>query len=151
MPEFPRLQFTGSYGFDCEVAFAIIRQELGDGYGNRLLTGSSAGIPGWRLAMNVLPGTPDGGIEVAGDIISREKYIWDFYIARGAEASGSFILTDPRSGRDYLVGFAENKLSYKNFGIKLYSTGLPLEYRREPGVPTLEDGSLGLMENPDSI
>ncbi len=152
MPEeFEKLQVMGSFGLECGIEFAIVKQRLGDGYSNRILIGSSAGTPDWRLVLNVLPGTPDGGILRGGEIQSRADYFWEFYCRHMARASASFIITDPRTGKLYLAGFVENRLSYRMFAVLLFSSGVALEYRREPGVATLDDGSLGLVENPDTI
>lgn len=149
--EFEKLEDIGDFGLDCGVAFAIVKQKLGEGYSNRLLIGSATGTFDWRLVLNVLPGTPDGGIMVGDELQSRADYFWKFFCRHMARASASFIITDPLSDKDYLVGFAENKLTYRMFAAKLFSSGIALEYRREPGVATLEDGSLGLLENTDSF
>lgn len=150
-PEFEKLQTIGSFGLECGIEFAVIRQQLGDGYSNRLTTGSSAGVRDWSLVYNVLPDTLDGGIMLGTELLSRAKYLYEFFCRHMAQSSKSFIITDPLTGRDYLAGFAENRMSFKLFAVKLFSTGVALEYRREPGVATLDDGSLGLIENPDVI
>jgi len=151
MPEFEKLQFMGSLGRDFGIEFAVVKQQLGDGYSNRITIGSSAGTRDWRLALNVMPGTPDGGIMVDDELQSKATYFWEFYCRHMARASASFIITDSLTGKDFLVGFAENKLTFREFAFLLFSSGVQLEYRREPGVATLEDGSLGVNGNPDSI
>lgn len=149
--EFERLQDIGSFGLDCGVEFAVVRQTLGDGYSHRLTIGSTSGVPDWKLIYKTLPQTLDSPVTVGTDLQSRADYLWNFYCRHMARNSRSFIITDPRSGKDYLVGFAENRLTYQLFAVRLFSSGVALEYRREPGVATLDDGSLGTLENPNVI
>ena len=148
---FEKLEEIGDFGLECGIEFAVIKQKLGDGYSNRLLIGSNLGTLDWRLVFNVLPGTLDGGIMFENDLQARADYLWEFFCRHMARASASFIFTDPRTGKDYLAGFAENRLTYREFAVKLFSSGIALEYRREQGVATLEDGSLGILENTDSF
>ncbi len=150
-PEFEKLEDIGDFGLDCGIEFAVIKQKLDRGYSNRITIGSSTGTFDWRLVFNVLPGTTDGGIMFGEELQSRADYLWEFFCRHLKRNSRSFVITDPRSGKDYLVGFAENRLSYRMFAAKLFSSGIALEYRSEPGVATLEDGSLGILDNPDSF
>ena len=95
---FERLEVMGSFGLECGIEFAVIKQRLGNGYSNRLLIGSSTGTPDWRLLYNVLPGTLDGGILVNDELQSRADYLWKFFNRHMKRASASFVITDPLSG-----------------------------------------------------
>ena len=136
----------GNFGLSAGIRFDIVEQEMGDGYDYSILTGSSAGLRSWALVFKVLPGTKDGGIVIGDEVQSRADYLWDFFLARKAEANSSFILPCPKDGKSYLVKFLEHELSYEMFACQLFSSGVKLQQRREVGVNTLGDGSLGEFE-----
>ena len=149
---YERLQYIGSFGLTCEIGFDILEAEFGDGYDASALVGSDQRLRGWRLVYKVLTGTMDSPIQVnVSELESRADYLWNFFQRRKVEGNSSFIITCPRDGKDYLAKFVDHKLSYEMFATKLFSSGVVLQQRREKGVNTLEDGSLGLRENPDVI
>ena len=151
MSEFQKLQYIGNFGLGLGIEFAIIEQNMGDGYDYSILVGSSAGLRSWQLKLSVLPLNMDKAVFVGTERVSLADYIWNFWCDRKREANSSFIITDPKDGKDYLAKFVEHKLSYEMFMTRLFSTGLALQQRREAGVNELPDGSLGLFENPDVI
>lgn len=136
----------GNFGLSTGIRFELVEQEMGDGYDYSILTGSSAGLRSWALVFKVLPGTLDGGIDLGDEVQSRADYLWNFFLRRKAEANSSFKLVDPKDGKSYLVKFLEHELSYEMFAGQLFSSGVKLVQRREVGVNTLDDGSLGEFE-----
>ena len=145
------LQEIGNFGLSTSIAFSIIEQELGDGYDTSILTGSSAGLRSWALVMKVLPQTLDGGLFHGSELQSRADYLWDFFCRHKALGNASFELVCPKDDKRYLVKFADHELSYELFAVRLFSSGVKIVQRREVGVPTLDDGSLGLVESTDVI
>jgi hypothetical protein len=124
----------GSFGLTEEIEFRVLEFGYGDGYEDGVLIGSTEGTLAWKLVFKVLPGfigQAQGGVFSAE---SRADYLWDFFCRRMAEGNGSFKLISPRSGQMYLAAFAETKLSYELFMTKLFTSGVTLKQRREPGV-----------------
>lgn len=154
MPMRPRLILMGnpSYGIERSIEFAQIVIPMGLRRRIKVVVDDPRGVLSWQLVYNVLPGTLDTPVETdAGVLQSRADYLWQFFCARNGSSPRSFIITDLFDGKDYLVEFADSKLTYKMFAAKLFSSGLTLIQLDEPDVPTLEDGSLGSSENPDQI
>jgi hypothetical protein len=151
MPERETLQEIGSFGLSVEVDFAIVEQDLGDGYDQSILMGSSAGLRAWNLVYKTLPQTLDGAIMRGTELESRADYVWDFFVRMKAAGNASFELICPKDGKRYLVKFAEHKISYELFMVRLFSSGVRIVQRRDVGVSELPDGSLGSTENPDGI
>jgi hypothetical protein len=152
LEEFEKLKITGSFGLSCGIEFDILSIEYGDGYHDSALVGSEEGTRSWQLIYKVLPGSQDGMIQVSDTVLQpRSDYLWDFVCRRMKEGNSSFILTCPRDGKDYLVGFVEPRTTYEMFAVRLFSTGLLIKQRRERGVASLDDSSLGVSENTDSF
>jgi hypothetical protein len=150
--EFERLQEIGSFGLSCSIGFDILEADYGDGYDDSALVGSTEGTRGWQLVYKVLPGTMDSPVEVSdAELQSRADYLWNFFCRHKAGGNTSFTITCPRDGKDYLAKFVEHEMTYEMFAVKLFSTGLQLRQRRERGVATLDDSSLGESENTDRI
>lgn len=147
MKEFEELKYIGSFGLVCSISFDYIEHQFGDGYDETLVVGSSTGLREWQLKYKVLPGTLDRPIQLDnGDLLSRADYLWDLFNRLKADGNKSLIITCPRDGKRYLAKIVEPKLSYEMFMVKLFSSGLTLRQRRERGVATLDDGSLGDLE-----
>jgi hypothetical protein len=154
MPDlsFPRLQYVVLDGHEAEVEFAVFSADFGDGYGARALVGSPTGLRSWRIQYGHLARVPHrpGGRHLSEE--AAADYVWNFFQERMAEGNGSFVIRCPRDRKDYLVGFVETKLVYREaFRNRFYTTGIEVRQRRERGVSFNEDGSLGEFFNPDVI
>src|SRR3954451_16051029 len=137
MSDFETLLDIGSFWVTEEVEFRVLEFSYGDGYGDSALVGSSEGTRAWKLVYKLLPGhigQAPGGVFSAQ---SRADYLWDFFCRHMAAGNKSFKLISPRDDRMYLAAFAETKLSYEMFMSKLFSSGVSLKQRREPGVVLL--------------
>jgi phage-related protein len=135
MPDYERLEVIGSFGLSCVIGFDILEASFGDGYEDSALVGSSEGTRAWKLVFKVLPGVLDRSTQGGTFTIeSRADYLWDFFVRRKAEGNSSFWITCPRDNQDYLAKFVEHTLSFDMFMIKLFSTGLSLQQRRERAV-----------------
>lgn len=117
------------------IAFNTLRNDLGDGYRSQVLFGSNTGLRSWSLrlptlaSIDVLPNTVTG---INGESVSREQYVWDLYCEQ--QVTGDpFVYTSPRNGQYYLVEFVDEKLTYEQARVKLYSTGLELRQVRISG------------------
>lgn len=117
------------------IAFNTLRNDLGDGYRSQVLFGSNTGLRSWSLrlptlaSIDVLPNTVTG---INGESVSREQYVWDLYCEQ--QVTGEpFVYTSPRNGQYYLVEFVDEKLTYEQARVKLYSTGLELRQVRISG------------------
>jgi hypothetical protein len=151
MPERETLLEIGNFGLSTGIKFDLVEQEMGDGYDFSILVGSSAGLRFWSMVFKVLPGTLDGGIMRGTELQSRADYLWDLFCRMKAAANASFYLICPKDNKKYLVKFAEHELAYEEFAFQLFSSGVKVLQRREVGVNTLDDGSLGQSEGSDSI
>lgn len=155
----PRFKHLGDFGLSKTVRHAeiVIRMSLR----RRIVVNvdDPRGVYSWKLVYKVLPGTLDGSVTLDGDEgvgpggtqLSRADYVWLFYLARKGGAVKSFIITCLQDGKDYLVMFADQELTYEMFMVRLFSSGLTLDQVDEPDVNTLDDGSLGASDNPDQI
>lgn len=117
------------------IAFNTLRNDLGDGYRSQVLFGSNTGLRSWMLrlptlaSIDVLPNTVTG---ITGETVSREQYVWDLYCEQ--QVTGEpFVYTSPRNGQYYLVEFVDEKLTYEQARVKLYSTGIELRQVRISG------------------
>jgi hypothetical protein len=151
-PQFETLKEIGNYGLSEGISFTILEIDYGEGYDDSALIGSDQGTRNWRLVFKSLLGTLDYPVQLnSGDLQSRADYIWDFFCRHKAAGNKSFRMVSPRDGKVYLAKFLEHTLTYEMFAIKLFSTGLVIQQRRERGVNESEDRSIGSVENPDQI
>lgn len=152
MEQYERLQDIGSFGLSVSIKFDMFKAKLGDGYRKSALISSSLGTRSWKLVYKTLPGTMDNPIQVTDVLLqSRADYIWDLFCRCKAGGDLPIIIVCPRNGKDYCAVFEEDELTYEMFSTKLFSSGLSLGQYRTKGLKTLEDGSLGVSDNPDRI
>jgi phage-related protein len=130
----PMLLEIGDFGLSEQIDFRVLEFSFGDGYEDSALVGSTEGTLSWKLTFKVLPGFL--GQEISGPLSaeSRAEYLWNFFKDRMAAGNETFKFISPRDGRMYLAAFAETKLSYELFAVKMFSSGISLKQRREPGV-----------------
>ena len=148
--QFERFEWLLLDGHECEIEFAILKASMGDGYQQSALVGSPLGLKTWRIGYGHLHRSPHRrsgrfAVEAVAD------YVWDFFCRRMAEGDSPFVMRDPRTKKDFLVGFKDTKLSYRALLQQFYQTSIEVVERREVGVNFLEDGSLGESINPDVI
>lgn len=117
------------------IEFNVLSNDLANGYRSRLLFGSNTGLRSWTLkvptlaSLEVLSNTVTG---INGEAVSREQYLWDLYCE--TKVTGEpFVYTSPRNGQYYLVEFADEKLTYEQMRVKIYSTGIELRQVRISG------------------
>lgn len=117
------------------IEFNTLRNDLGDGYRSQVLFGSNTGLRSWSLrlptlaSLEVLPNTVTG---INGETVSREQAIWDLFCEQ--QVTGTpFVYTSPRNGQYYLVEFVDEKLTYEQMRVKIYSTGIELRQVRISG------------------
>lgn len=150
----PRLKYLGHFSLSLTIKHASVVLKMALRRRIEVTVDDPRGVRSWRLTYKVLPGTPEGPIELDGDegigaaatLLPRATYVWDFFNARKGGEVKSFIITCPRDGKDYLVVFEDTELTLETFNVRLYSTGLTLVQVDEPDMPTNEDGSLDLEE-----
>lgn len=120
------------------IGFSVFRNDLGDGFRTRTLYGASTGQRRFTLSMPTLQGGSAAtlvGIDEA--VVTQEQYVWDLYCE--AQATGlPFVIRSPRNGQNYLVEFADERLTFQRALSKLYSTGLELVQVRLPGVSVFD-------------
>ena len=130
----PAFLEIGDFGLTEDIDFRILEFSFGDGYEDSALVGSSEGTLSWKLTFKVLPAIL--GEQRSGPLSaeSRADYLWNFFCDRMSAGNESFKFFSPRNGKLYLAAFADTKLSYEMFMTKLYTSGVSLKQRREPGV-----------------
>lgn len=124
------------------IEFNVLSNDLANGYRSRLLFGSNTGLRSWTLkvptlaSLEVLSNTVTG---INGEAVSREQYLWDLYCE--TKVTGEpFVYTSPRNGQYYLVEFADEKLTYEQMRVKIYSTGIELRQVRISGETVFNPG-----------
>ena len=152
----PRLKLLGSFGLEVTADYSgtLIKIPLGKRRRVVVQVDDPRGQRQFVLKHNVLPATTNGAVELeTGERRAKALYYFEFYQARKAEGDGSFILTCPLTGNDYLGVFTDDKLTFEMFANKLFRTGgVAIEQVDEDDVPTLDDGSLGeYTANPAQI
>jgi hypothetical protein len=153
MPDtaYERLQLIGSFGLTASLRFEMVTRKMGRGRRRSVLFGDRSGLRSWKLVYRVLNDTMDSPVPTTAALIeSRADYLWNLFQRCKTgydDVDRPFIITCLRDGKDYLVCFADNELSYEMFMTKLYSSGLTLEQTSRPDVNTLPDGSLGEATN----
>lgn len=112
-----------------------------------LLYGDRAGLHTFKLIFKTIIDTLDRPIQTTpAQIESEANYLWHLFQRSKTgyeDVNRPIIITSPRDGKDYLVVFSDNEISYELFMTRLYSTGVDLEQTSRPDVNTLPDGSLG--------
>jgi len=152
--EFPKLEYVVLDGQEVEAEHSILSADMGDGYYESAVVGSPLGLMTWRIRYDHLARYPHRR-KPPLSIEAASSYLWKFFRARMAEGNSSFVIAtkDPADEvrKDWLVGFTETKLTYREFKRRFYQTGIEVRQRRETGVNFLDDGSLGEALNPDVI
>ena len=151
---YARLEYVVLDGQEVEAEYAILSADMGDGYYQSALVGSPLGLMTWRIKYDHLarfPNRSQGPLSME----AASRYLWKFFRARMGEGNSSFVIAtkDPADDerKDWLVGFVETKLTYREFKQRFYQTGIEIRQRRERGVNFNPDGSLGESLNPDDI
>jgi len=122
-----RLKILGQFDLECAIEFAELERDYGDGYDSTVRVGHSEGLKTYRLVYKALPQTQGQSI-LDDETMTQKKqadYLWDFFVKRKQDGE-AFIIKDPRTETDIDVKFAERRLSYQMFALKLYSTGIAL-------------------------
>jgi hypothetical protein len=144
---YERLKITGSFGLDVSIHLEMSTIDLGGGRRRSRLYGTRSGLRAWKLVYKVLPGTMDGAVETdLGELEAQADYLWNLFLRSKTgydDIDRPIIITCLRDGKDYLVCFKDNSLTYTLFMTKLYATGIELVQTTRPDVNTLADGSLG--------
>ena len=125
------LQIIGNFSPEIEIEFAEIVRDYGDGYDSTVRVGHSDGQLHFRLVYNVLPGAQGQSIldPETSTNKSQADYLWDFFVKRKQDGE-PFLVKNPRTEANVLVKFAESRLSYTLFAVKLFSTGIRLKQYR---------------------
>lgn len=154
MPDqhFKRLIYKGNFAFTRAINFgaALLSAAYPGGYREDVIVGDTRGLRSWKLTYSALHRHVMVGIE-NGQEISRPDYIGNFFAWSKAGGNLPFIITDPHDGKDYLVIFKDDELSYEMANHFLSTTGLQLEQVYVRGVNFLDDGSLGENTNDATI
>lgn len=139
MSEFERLDLSGLNLTETSIDFAgtILSADYGSGYEDTAVVGLAARE--WVLEAAVLPDTDEYLIQGGHGIETRAAYLWNFYVRHMEAGRRPFWVRDQKDGRDYLVKFLDERLTYEVFTAVLYSAGLQLRQRRVRGVESPSD------------
>jgi hypothetical protein len=104
----------------------------------------------WSLSGDVLLDTEEHMID-AGEYgpQTRARYLFNFYERHMDAGRRPFWVRVPFEHRDYLVEFAEERMTFDIFTGVLFSAGLTIRQRRVSGVSSPAD--VTDVVNPDSI
>ncbi|HYG78929.1 MAG TPA: hypothetical protein VD861_00995 [Pyrinomonadaceae bacterium] len=148
MNDFERLDQTGFIITDTTINYAGTR--LTGNYGSGYKDTAIIGLPlrEWTVQIDVLPALDRYSIVHDGGRETRADYLWNFY-CRQMDADNLFRIIDQKDGKEYLVEFVDEQLTYEVLTRVLYATGLQLKQRRVKGVEGVSAPGAGI--NPDSI
>ncbi len=151
MPDIETLNTTGFLFTQCEIGYeAILRADFGQGLQDAVTIGD--GLRTWYMKVDVLPDSDRYGL-IQDTQLTRAAYLWKFYQTSKANNDAPFWFRKDDAGdegeRDWLVSFAEDKLSFQQLCARIYSTGITLKQRtlRDQEAP----GETTPVVNPDQI
>lgn len=126
------LLLTGDFDLQVEIEFAEIPRNYGSGHETVLRGGHSDGNLGYKLVYKTLSNSGGQAITDPEDSTAKApaRYVWEFFVRRKQDQA-AFNVKDPRTGTDVLVKFAERKLSYTLFAVRLFSSGISLKQYRD--------------------
>jgi hypothetical protein len=147
--EFETLDQTGFKIEDTSINYekTLLSAEFGSGYQATAIIGLP--VREWTVQIDVLPDLEQHQLTTERGFETRANYLWDFYCRQMDAGSRPFWIRDKKDTREYLVKFADRKLTYKVFTTKLFSSGFQLVQTRVKGVSS--PGAPIDAENPDSI
>lgn len=125
--------------YDEGIGFSRFLNELGDGFRSRTLFGANTGWRSFELTLPTLSGaSADSTVTgINRETVTPEEYLWALYCE--CEAVGvPFVIRSPRNDQYYLVEFRNERLSYRRFLAKMYSSGVELRQVRIPGVSVFD-------------
>lgn len=125
------LQITGDFDLQVEIEFGEVERNYGKSYSTVLRTGHTDGDLSFKLVYKTLSNSGGQAITDPEDSIAKApaRYLWEFFVRRKQDGE-PFNVKNPRTGALVLVKFAEKKLSYTLFAVRLFSTGLSLKQFR---------------------
>ena len=155
MPEGrPHFRYLGSFGLKRSKHYARVLITMGLRRRISVQVDDPRGVLRWHLVYKVLPGTLDSPIQLEPNDplaawlgkfgpISRAAYVFEFFCMMKASAVSTFIITCLFDGKNYLVEFEDDELTYEMTATQLFTSGVNLVQVDEPDMNTLDDGSLG--------
>lgn len=125
------LLLTGDFDLVEEIEFGEIERNYGKSYSTILRTGHSDGDLSFKLTYKTLSNSGGQAITDPEDSTAKApaRYVWEFFVRRKQDGA-AFNVKDPRTGSLVLVKFAERKLSYTLFAVRLFSSGISLKQFR---------------------
>lgn len=125
------LLLTGDFDIQVEIEFGEIERNYGKSYSTVLRTGHTDGDLGFKLVYKTLANSSGQAITDPEDSIAKApaRYVWEFFVRRKQDGA-AFNVKDPRTGNLVLCKFAERKLSYTLFAVRLFSSGISLKQFR---------------------
>lgn len=125
------LLLTGGFGIEVAIEFGEIERNYGKSYSTVLRTGHTDGDLSFKLTYDILANSGGQAITDPEDSIAKApaRYVWEFFVRRKQDGA-AFNVKDPRTGNLVLVKFAEKKLSYTLFAVRLFSSGITLKQFR---------------------
>lgn len=133
------------------VQYSTLDNELADGYWSQILFGSAVGVRSFSLTLPTLSDSINDLVDGPyGEQLTKRAYIRALHAFTIVEGK-PFVIKSVENGQNYLVRFADPKLSLQRMLVKLFSTGIELKQVRIPGVtvfdPTLMVGYSGNLAN----
>ncbi len=130
MPTY-ELQITGDFDLQEEIEFAEIVRNYGSGHDTVLRGGHSEGNLSFKLVYKVLSNSGGQAIVDPRDSVAKPpaRYLWETFVW-AKQNNAALNVKDPRTGNLVLCKFAERKLSYTLFAVRLFSSGISLKQYR---------------------
>lgn len=126
------LQITGDFDLVEEIEFAEIVRNYGSGHDTVLRGGHSDGNLSFKLVYKTLSNSGGQQITDPRDSVAKApaRYLWETFVW-AKQNNAALNVKSARTGSLVLVKFAERKLSYTLFAVRLFSTGIALKQYRD--------------------
>jgi hypothetical protein len=144
------LNTTGFLFTSIEIGFTMLEADYGRGLMDAVVLDD--GLRVWSMKIDVLPDQKRYGF-IAETQLTRAAYLWNFFNASKRAGNMPFWLNhaDPgEDARDWLVSFADHKLSYQQLCDKIFG-GVGLTLRQRALRDQESPGDAQPVANPDQI